>query len=105
VFDARSRRLLLTRAGGSPPQHVAFGRHVYVTSGNDGRLRIFSRVGGLLGVAVTPTGSFNLGLGGGIVLTPSLTGGTLTELSDGGRRLGSTRVASAARDAALVVLP
>jgi hypothetical protein len=76
-----------------------------VTSGNDGRLRIFSRVGGLLGVAVTPTGSFNLGLGGGIVLTPSLTGGTLTELSDGGRRLGSTRVASAARDAALVVLP
>lgn len=105
VFDARSRRPLFTRAAGSPPQHVAFGRHVYVTSGNDGRLRIFSRVGRLLGVAVTPAGSFNLGLGGGIVLTPSLTGGTLTELSDGGRRLGSTRVASAARDAALVVLP
>jgi DNA-binding beta-propeller fold protein YncE len=105
VFDARTRRLLFTREAGSPPQHVAFGRFAYVSSGNDGRLRMFSRSGRLLGVATTPPGSFNLGLGGGLALTPSLTQGTLTELTDSGRRLGSFRVARAARDAALVVLP
>jgi DNA-binding beta-propeller fold protein YncE len=105
VFDPRTRRLLFTRTAGSPPQHVAFGRHAYVTSGNDGILRVFSEVGRLLRVAVTPKGSFNLGLGGGIVLTPSLTQGTLTELTENGRPLGRRRVANAARDAALVVLP
>lgn len=105
VVDPRTRRLLFTRAAGSPPQHVAFGRFAYVTSGNDGRLRVFSNAGRLIGTAATPRGSFNLGLGGGLVLTPSLTQGTLTELTESGRRLASAEVASAARDAALVVLP
>jgi DNA-binding beta-propeller fold protein YncE len=105
VFDPRTRRLLFTRAAGSPPQHVAFGRRAYVTSGNDGELRIFSIAGRQIRKAATPLGSFNLGLGGGIVLTPSLTRGTLTELTDDGRLLGSRRVAPAARDAALVILP
>jgi DNA-binding beta-propeller fold protein YncE len=49
VFDARTRRSLFTRPAGSPPQHVAIRRYVYVTSGNDGRLRIFS-VGGTCSV-------------------------------------------------------
>lgn len=105
VFDPRTRRELFTRAAGSPPQHVAFGMQAYVTSGNDGELRVFSPAGRFLRKAATPTGSFNLGLGGGIVLTPSLTQGTVTELTDTGRLLGSKRVAAAARDAALVVLP
>ena len=105
VFDVRTRRRVLTLSAGTPPQHVAFQRYVYVTSGNDGELRIFSVGGRLLHTTATPTGSFNLGLGGGIVLTPSLTQGTLTELTDTGRLLGSKRVATAARDAALVVLP
>ena len=105
VFDARTRRVVLTRMAGSPPQHVAFGRFAYVTSGNDGRLRIFSIAGRLLGIAATPRGSYNLGLGGGLVLTPSLTRGTLTALTDNGRRIGSTLAAPATRDAALVVLP
>jgi len=106
VFDARTYRILFTRPGGSPPQHVAFGiRFAYVTSGNDGRLRVFSFAGHELGVARTPSGSFNLGLGGGLVLTPSLTQGTLTELRDSGSRMWSGRVAPAARDAAVAVLP
>ena len=105
VFDGRTFRRLYTLPAGPPPQHVAFGRYAYVTSGNEGRLRIFSLGGRLLGVARTPAGSFNLGLGGGTVLTPSLTSGTLTELHTSGRRIWTKRVASAARDAAFAVLP
>lgn len=105
IFEVRTRRLLASLPAGSPPQHVAFGRHAYVTSGNDGRLRVFSPGGRLLGVAGTPTGSFNIGLGGRLVLTSSLSGGTLTELRDSGRPIFTKRVASAARDAALAVLP
>jgi DNA-binding beta-propeller fold protein YncE len=105
VFDVPSRRLLASLPAGSPPQHVAFGRHAYVTSGNDGRLRIFSLGGRLLGVAGTPVGSFNIGLGGGFVLTPSLSGGTLTELRESGRPILTKRVATTARDAAFAVLP
>jgi DNA-binding beta-propeller fold protein YncE len=105
VFDARTRRRLFALPAGSPPQHVAFRRYAYVTSGNDGRLRIFSVGGRLLGVATIPVGSFNLSVGGGPVLTSSLTNGTLTKLGMSGRLLLSKRVAPAARDAALAVLP
>lgn len=105
VFDARTFRRLLFLQAGSPPQHVAFDLYAYVTSGNDGRLRVFSTRGRLLGVARTPRGSFNLGLGEGFVLTPSLTQGTLTELLTSGHPAWTTRVAPAARDAALAVLP
>ena len=113
VFDARTYRTLFTLPAGSPPQHVAFGphsfvptgRYAYVTSGNDGRLRIFSLRGGLLGVAPTPAGSFNLSLGDDRVLTSSLTRGTLTELRSTGGRIWTRRVAPAARDAAFADLP
>lgn len=106
VFDVRTRRLLATLPAGPPPQHVVFGRYAYVTSGNEGRrLRIFSLGGRLLGVARTPVGSFNLGLGGGGVLNSSLSGGTLTELHTSDRRIWTNRVAQTARDAAFAVLP
>jgi DNA-binding beta-propeller fold protein YncE len=106
VFDARTYKMRSTLPAGSPPQHVAFGiRFGYVTSGRDGRLRVFSFAGRQLGVSRTPPGSFNLGLGGGLVLTSSLTEGTLTELRDSGSRMWSGRVAPAARDAAVAVLP
>ena len=107
VFDPGwpPRRLFTVQAG-SPPQHVAFGRYAYVTSGNDGRLRVFSLRGRLHSVARTPAGSFNLGLGGGLVLTPSLTQGTLTQLRGGnGAFLWTRKIAPAARDAAFAVLP
>ena len=107
VYDAAwpPRQLFFIQAG-SPPQHVAFGRYAYVTSGNDGRLRVFSLGGRLHSVARTPAGSFNIGLGGGIVLTPSLTQGTLTQLRGGnGGFLWTKKIAPAARDAAFAVLP
>ena len=107
VFDASwpPRRLFTVQAG-APPQHVAFGRYAYVTSGNDGRLRVFTLAGRLHSVARTPAGSFNVGLGGGVVLTPSLTRGTLTQLRGGnGAFLWTKTIAPAARDAAFAVLP
>jgi DNA-binding beta-propeller fold protein YncE len=106
VFDARTRKRLFTLAAGSPPQHVAFRRYAYVTSGNDGRLRIFSVAGRLLGVATVPSGSFNLDLSpAGGVLTSSLTNGSLTHLGISGRTLMSRRVGPATRDVASVIVP
>jgi DNA-binding beta-propeller fold protein YncE len=106
VFDARTRRLMFTLPAGSPPQHIAYRRYVYVTSGNDGRLRIFSLGGRLLGVAATAPGSFNLSVGvDGTLLTSSLTTGAVTELGVSGRRLLQRQVAPATRDVAGVVLP
>jgi DNA-binding beta-propeller fold protein YncE len=106
VFDARTRRRLLTLPAGSPPQHIASRRYVYVTSGNDGRLRMYSVSGRLLGIATTAPGSFNLSIDAqGALLTSSLTTGTLTELGISGRRLLQRQVAPATRDVAGVILP
>jgi DNA-binding beta-propeller fold protein YncE len=111
VFAARSGRLLRLIRTGPAPQHIAFdpfspARHGYVTSGNDGTLRIISiSTGRLIRTVRTAYGAFNLGLSGSLVVTPSLYRGTLTELDDSGRVLLSTRVAPAARDAAIAVLP
>jgi DNA-binding beta-propeller fold protein YncE len=110
VFDGASGRRLRTMATGSPPQHLAFepfsnAAHAYVTSGDDGTLRIVSlRTGRTVRVVRTAPGSFNVTTGGGLVLTSSLTSGELTELDDTGRLLLRRRVAPAARDVALVVL-
>jgi DNA-binding beta-propeller fold protein YncE len=109
VLVAGTGKRLFTLAAGSPPQHVAFGegtsaRYAYVTSGNDGTLRVVSAWSRrTLRTLKTPQGSFNVGLGGSFVLTSSLTRGTLTEFDVAGRRLLSKRIAPAARDVALVV--
>jgi DNA-binding beta-propeller fold protein YncE len=111
VFDAQSRRRLRVMPAGSPPQHLAFdrfsnARHAYVTSGNDGTLRIVSlRTGRTLRTVSIPPGSFNVSTGGSLVLTSSLTNGTLTELDENGHVLLRKRVAPAARNVALAVLP
>ena len=112
IFGASSGRRLRLLPTGSPPQHIAFGdqdwnaRYALLTSGNDGTLRIMSSATGrTLRTVRIPRGSFNLGLGGSLIVTASLTRGTLTELGYGGRRLLSKRVAPAARDAAIAVLP
>lgn len=105
VYDARTRGLLFTRDAGSPPQHVLASRYVYVTSGNDARLRIFSVGGRLLREVAVPEGSYNLTSGWGVVLTSSLANGTLTELRSNGGVVFSRRVAPAARDIAVAVVP
>jgi DNA-binding beta-propeller fold protein YncE len=111
VFDARTGRRLYSLAAGSPPQHIVFGvgsygRYALVTSGNDGVLRIVSaRSRRTVRTLRTPRGSFNLGLGGSFILTSSLTHGTLTEFDFQGHRRFLKKVAPAARDVALVVVP
>jgi YVTN family beta-propeller protein len=104
IYDARTRRLLKSFSGGSPPQHVAFlSGCAYVTSGYAGTMQIRDAESGRLRRTVrTAYGSFNLGLGGGLVLTSSLLRGTLTELDNTtGRRLGQWHLAPATRDVAL----
>jgi DNA-binding beta-propeller fold protein YncE len=105
VLAAGTRRLIRTLPAGSPPQHVAMGRNIYLTSGNDGILRVFTPHGRLIRIARIPFGSYNLGLGGGFVLVASLARGTLTMLSEGGELMRSNNVAPAARDVAFAVLP
>jgi hypothetical protein len=111
VFSARAGRPVATIYGGVPPQHVAFGqgvfaRYAFITSGKEGMLRIVSRTSGRIVRAThTATGSFNLATAGGLVATSSLQNGVVTELDVRGRELLSKRVAPAARDVALAVLP
>ena len=105
VYEARSRRVLFTLPGGAPPQHVSFGPGVaYVTSGDDGTLRVHALGDGrLLRTTRIPVGSYNVTRGWERVLTPSLQAGTLCVLDARGRLLERAEVARAAHDAAFVV--
>jgi hypothetical protein len=111
IFDAITRRPLKALYGGAAPQHVAFipyskHDHAYVTSGDDGTMRVFSLpTTRLLRSVRLPTGSFNVSTFGSLVVTSSLTRGTLTELSDAGRVILNERVARSARDVAVAAVP
>ncbi|HEU5213248.1 MAG TPA: hypothetical protein VFU10_10805 [Gaiellaceae bacterium] len=89
---------------GATPQHVTFaGGKAFVSSGDDGVVRVFSlRDGRLLRTAQVPLGSFNVQAAGGVVLTPSLTRGTLCVLDRRGRLSLRERVAESSHDACLV---
>jgi WD40 repeat protein len=108
VFSTRTRQPVATIYGGTPPQHVLFGRAgtvfehtAYVTSGNDGTVREFRwRDRKLLRILHAPDGSFNLSAEFGWLATASLTQGIVSEFS--GTRRSSIRVAPATRDVALV---
>ena len=80
VFDARTRRPVTTVPAGSPPAHVRIaGGRAYVTSGNDGVLRVYAwRTRRLVRTLTTSPGSFNLSTDQGLVATSSLTDGRLT---------------------------
>lgn len=110
IVDAQTRRRLGTLSAGSPPQHIAFdqfsnARHAYLTSGDDGTLQIVSlRTLRIVRDVPVSRGSFNVSTGGDLVLSSSLTTGTLTEMTGSGHVLLRKRVAPAARDVALAVL-
>jgi hypothetical protein len=77
------------------PQHVTFrGGRVYVTDGANGRLRIYDEERRLLRTVAIPYGSYNVQSGAGLVITPSLSRGTLTVV--GGEVI---RVARSSHDA------
>ena len=100
IHDARTGHILRTLRSGSPPQHVAFdpGR-AYVTSGDDGTLRVHALDGQLLRVTPVPVGSYNVQRGPGRVLTPSLARGTLCVLDEAGDVMRRVKVASSSHDA------
>jgi hypothetical protein len=89
-------------AADAAPQHVTFlaGR-AFVTSGNDGTLRVYDEsTARLLSTTRVPVGSYNVQFLGDRVLTPSLNMGTLCVLGADGRLLSRTRVAPSCHDAA-----
>jgi DNA-binding beta-propeller fold protein YncE len=103
VYDGRGR-LLRTFGGDAPPQHVTFlSRRAYVTSGDDGLLRVHRLDGRLLRTERVPLGSYNVQHGFGLVLTPSLSQGTLCIVNGGGRLVKRTEVARSSHDACFVM--
>ena len=105
LYDRRTGRLLRRLPAGAPPQHVTFlGARAYVTSGDDGTLEVRSAAtGAVLRTTRVPVGSFNVQEGWGIVLTPSLTRGTLCVADRSGRLLGRARPAESSHDACFVM--
>jgi hypothetical protein len=100
VYEAGSRRRLLGIAADAPPQHVTFlaGR-AYVTSGDDATMRIHALDGRLLRTRAIPQGSYNVQEGWGVVLTPSLSRGTLCVVDERGGMRNRLRVAPSSHDA------
>lgn len=103
IYEPGARRPLGRIAADAPPQHVAFGPRVaYVTSGDDGTLRVHRLDGRLLRVSAIPIGSFNVSRGAGHVAAPSLAAGTLALLNRHGQVVRTVRIAPAAHDACLL---
>jgi DNA-binding beta-propeller fold protein YncE len=100
VYDAASRRQLFAIAAGAPPQHLAFleGR-AYVTSGDDATLRVHRLDGRLLRTTQIPQGSYNVQDGWGMILTPSLSQGTLCVVNGRGEMRNRVDVAPSSHDA------
>jgi DNA-binding beta-propeller fold protein YncE len=105
IYDRREHRPLLTLPADAPPQHVTFtDGFAYVTSGDDGTLRVH-RLGDGHAIRTTrvPVGSYNVQEGLGLVVTPSLERGTLCILDPRGALLHRTQVAPSSHDAAAVM--
>lgn len=105
IYDAATRRLLRRIPADAPPQHLAFserGRVAFVASGDDGTMRVHDLDGRLLRTARIPVGSFNVTRGGGHVVTPSLSRGTLCVLDRNGRVRRTVRVSDAAHDVCMI---
>ncbi len=103
IYNASTGRIIRRISAGAPPQHIAFGPRVaYVTSGGDGTLRAHRLDGRLLRETPIPVGSYNVSSDRGLIVSPSLTAGTLAVLNRHARSLRAPRVAIAAHDACLM---
>jgi hypothetical protein len=92
-------------AADAPPQHVTFSAdHAYVTSGEDGTLRVHAiRDGRLLRKTEIPVGSYNVQEAFGWIVTPSLDRGTFCVLDRNGRLHRRIQVAPSSHDACWVM--
>ena len=105
IYDARTGGLVRTIAADAPPQHVTFvDDRAFVTSGDDGVLRIHALDGRRVGSAAVPLGSYNVQQGFGMILTPSLSQGTLCTFSAGGVPIERARIARSSHDACFVLV-
>jgi hypothetical protein len=87
-------------AADDAPQHVTFGAgHAFVTSGDAGTLHLQMLDGTTIRRAAVPTGSYNVQFGHGLVITPSLTRGTLAVLDRRAELLSVVHVAASCHDA------
>jgi DNA-binding beta-propeller fold protein YncE len=104
TYDVRTGRLLRTIPADAPPQHVTFvGHKAFVTSGDDGLLRVHALDGRLLRTTAVPEGSYNVQQGWGAVLTPSLSRGTLCVVSPRGELLHRVQAARSSHDVCFVM--
>jgi DNA-binding beta-propeller fold protein YncE len=105
VYDARTRSIGFRLAADAAPQHVTFiaGR-AYVASGDDGLLRVHdAATGRLRRTTRLPLGSYNVQEGWGVVLTPSLSQGTLCVARRDGHLRSRVDVARSSHDACFVM--
>jgi DNA-binding beta-propeller fold protein YncE len=105
VYDRRTGEVLRRLPAGAPPQHVTFSRgNAYVTSGEDGTLRVQSlRDGRVLHTATIPVGSYNVQEAFDWIVTPSLDLGTFCILDSRGRLQHRVQVAPSSHDACFVM--
>jgi hypothetical protein len=79
------------------------GGKAFVTSGNDGTLRVHSlRDRRVIHQTEIPVGSYNVQNGPGRILTPSLVRGTLCVLDTAGRVRRRVQVARSSHDACFI---
>ena len=105
IYEARTGALVRTIAADAPPQHVTFvDDRAFVTSGDDGVLRIHALDGRRVGSAAVPLGSYNVQQGFGMIFTPSLSQGTLCTFSAGGVPIERARIARSSHDACFVLV-
>ena len=105
VYRADTREVLRVLAADRAPQHVAFtGRLALVSSGDDGLVRVHRLNGDLVRRAEVPVGSYNIAVGNGRAVTPSLSRGTASLLDERGRVRVVRRIARAAHDACIVAV-
>ena len=114
VTSGAERRIALYRgdrpvrilAAGMYPQHVAFAADkAFVASGDDGTVRRHRLDGALVREARVPAGSYNVTFGWRRLVTPSLGQGTVSLLDRNGHVQAVRRVARAAHDACIVLVP
>ena len=74
-----------------------------MTSGVDATMRVHALDGRVLRIRAIPQGAYNVQEGWGLVVTPSLSQGTLCVVDAGGAMRNRLRVAPSSHDACLVL--
>jgi Cytochrome D1 heme domain len=105
LYDRRTGHVAARLPAGAPPQHVSFiDSRAYVTSGGNGTLEVRSAsTGQVIRAMRVPFDSFNVQHAGGLVLTPSLSAGTLCVTDRSGRIVGRVQAARSSHDACFVM--